>query len=71
MRSTNDLRCLELESTSHMLMARERSLQQMAQSAHCKLRVEAEKELGRVRAELTATYVSLRQFQRYGEVFPA
>lgn len=51
----------ELERESRQLRERERSLRCMAQSVHCAYRTEAERELERVRAAISLTYVQLRQ----------
>ena len=50
----------DLEATTHLLRARERSLQALAQSPRCSRRAEAEQELTRVRTELAAAYHQLR-----------
>lgn len=44
-------------------------MRQLAQLAHCKLRVETETEPASVRVELTAIFASLRQFQRFAGVY--
>ena len=70
MTTPTDLRSVELESTSRLLRARERSLQHLAQSPRSSGRAGAERELQRVRAELADTYVKMRDLrpsERVGE----
>ena len=62
MTTSGDVHCAELESTARLLRARERSLQHLAQSNHCSARPEAEQELRRVREQIAAAYVQMRQF---------
>ena len=59
-----------LESTSYLLRARERNLQQLAQSSRCRDRAGAELELAKVRAALAATFVELRMKQPAGIAGP-
>lgn len=63
MTNSEDARCTQLESASRLLRSRERSLQQLAQSPQSPSREAAEQELARVREELAATYVQLRQLR--------
>ena len=60
--TSGDVLCAELESKANFLSARERSLRHLAQSHHCSARPEAELELSRVREQIAAAYVQMRQF---------
>ena len=68
MLSPTDLLSVELESTSRLLRARERSLRYLAQSPRSSGRAGAERELQRVRAELADTYVKMRDLRPHERV---
>ncbi len=53
----------ELEREVRLLQERERGLRYLSQSKCCTLRPEAERELDRVRAEISSTFEQMRSLQ--------